>query len=201
MPQAARRSPRTRSWTWAASTILIASGDERAGLQALPGPALGVRGASWPAMGPRRLQGGRRSVPRLQPGRRAGRAASTTARLQNRCRPEAWAASLTLTVPDQREGVVPQTLSEYRSVPLKPGFGVYRNRSGLSSSVPLAGRDAIDADVSSSRLTDGKVCTQRAPLVMKAVIETVSLSGGWNLKGLTSQRAQAGDESADAATI
>jgi hypothetical protein len=38
---------------------------------------------------------------------------------------------------------IPQTLTEQRSVPLKPGLGVYGNRKGLCSSMPLAGRDAI----------------------------------------------------------
>jgi hypothetical protein len=45
-------------------------------------------------MGPRRLQGRRRPVPGLQSGRRAGRATSTSERIQTRCRPEARQAAL-----------------------------------------------------------------------------------------------------------
>ena len=48
------------------------------------GRALGLRGASGPTNASQWLQRRRRPVPGLQSGRRAGRAASTAARLQDR---------------------------------------------------------------------------------------------------------------------
>jgi hypothetical protein len=95
--------------------------------------------------------------------------------------------------PDPAE-LVPHTLTEYWSDPLKPGLGLYRNRKGLCSSVPWAGREPIDADVNSNMAADRKLWMQGPPPARTAVVATESFWAGKNRKGFTRQSAAAAGE-------